>query len=179
MPDHLIREIPLIQRAAQRNEAQDFRFRAYLKGELDWEDAKLDALVRQTTDSVWQQIDCTTCAHCCRTLQIEVDATDIERLAARLQMTVDTFTQRYVVVAEDIDGRWQHFAAKPCPFLGQDNRGTVYEDRPQVCRGYPYLYAEGFRSRTLAMLGRVGECPIVFNVWQSLKQQLRAGRRSR
>src|SRR5438045_931750 len=119
MPDRIIREIPLIQRYSRHNEAEDFRFRTFLKVRLDLSNKELDAIVQETTDAVWQQIDCTTCAHCCKTLQIVVDKKDIQRLAARLKMTPKMFSQRYVRVAED---GTQHFVTMPCPFLDTDNR---------------------------------------------------------
>ena len=169
MSDPIIREIPLIQRYARHNEAEDYRFRAFLKGRLNLSNKELDALVRETTDAVWKQIDCTTCAHCCRSLQVVVDAKDIQRLAERLGMTPKQFSRRYVQVAED---RTRIFTAIPCPFLGEDNRCTVYEDRPQACRDFPFLHNDGFRHRTLIMIENTAVCPIVFNVWQALKRRL-------
>src|SRR5690242_11420910 len=94
--DRIIREIPLIQRYARHNEAEDYRFRAFLKGRLKLTTEQVDAIVRKTTDEVWQQIDCTKCAHCCRTLQVVVDSDDIKRLAARLGVTPQQFSHRYV-----------------------------------------------------------------------------------
>jgi uncharacterized protein len=66
--------------------------------------------------------------------------------------------------------------SRPCPFLGDDNHCTVYEDRPRVCQDYPHLYKKGFRSRTFGVLNNLRECPVVFNVWESLKEQLRRRR---
>jgi Fe-S-cluster containining protein len=174
MPDEsdpIIREIPRIRRYCRHNEAEDYRFRTFLKVHLNLPNAELDGVVRETTDAVWKQIDCTTCANCCRTLQVVVDDQDIQRLAERLGMTRRQFTRRYVRVAEE-DGT-RHLAATPCPFLGSDNRCTVYEDRPRSCRDFPYLHAEGFRNRTLVMIENAATCPIVFNVWQALKKRLR------
>jgi hypothetical protein len=48
----------------------------------------------------------------------------------------------------------------------------VYEDRPQACRDFPYLHTKGFRGRSLTALANATMCPIVFNVWQRLKQRL-------
>src|ERR1041385_714923 len=131
MNDPLIREIPLIQRYSRHNEAEDFRFRTFLKVRLNLSNAELDEVVRKTTDEIWQQIDCTTCAHCCRTLQIVVDNKDIQRLALRLGMTPRQFSRKYVQVGED---KTKYLASTPCVFLGADNRCTVYEDRPKACR---------------------------------------------
>ncbi len=168
MPDQIIRDIPTIARYARRNENEDLRFRAYLKGRLEASNAQLDGVVRETTDAVWKQIDCTACANCCKTLQIVVDNKDIARLAAHVGSSVRDFTRRYIGVADD---KSKYFNATPCPFLGADNRCTVYEHRPQACRDYPYLHEAHFRSRTLSMIENAASCPIVFNVWDSLKQQ--------
>ena len=169
MPDQIIREIPLIRRYSRHNEAQDFRFAAFLKQRLNLSNVQLDAIVHETTDAVWAQIDCTACGHCCRSLQIVVDDKDIRRLAQRLGMTSKEFSRRYVGRAED---GTKHFASTPCSFLGADNRCSVYEDRPQACRDFPYLHDSGFRNRTLMMIRNNGTCPIVFNVWQALKERL-------
>ncbi len=168
--DPIIREIPLIERYSRHNEAEDFRFRTFLKAGSNLSNKELDAIVQETTDEVWRQIDCTTCAHCCRSLQIVVDDKDIKRLSTHLGITPLQLSQRYVQVAED---KTKHFAKTPCPFLGEDNRCSVYEARPQACRDYPYLHAGGFRTRTLMMIDNCSTCPITFNVWQSLKRRLK------
>lgn len=173
MADQLIRDIPLIKRYSRRNEEDDYRFRAHLKS-LDVSNAELDATVRETTDAVWAQIDCTTCGHCCRSLQIVVDDKDILRLSTRLGMTAKQFSQRYVGIAED---KTKYFTSTPCTFLSEDNRCTVYEDRPRACRDFPYLREDNFRGRTLMMIANTEVCPIVFNVWQQLKRRYRRGRR--
>ena len=166
----IIREIPLIQRYARHNEAEDYRFREFLKTRLNMTVEATDAIVKETTDHVWQQIDCTKCANCCRTLEVVVDNNDVDRLARRLGVTPAQFARRYVAVADD---RTKHLATSPCVFLGDDNRCTVYEDRPQACRDFPYLHDKHFVSRSLMMIANTSVCPIVFNVWQSLKEKLK------
>jgi hypothetical protein len=140
-----------------------------VKTRLSLSNADLDAVVEETTNSVWSQIDCLTCGNCCKTLQIVVDDRDIRRLANRLQLSPKAFRQRYVATAED---GVQHFATSPCPFLGEGNACRVYDDRPQACRDFPYLHAGHFRQRTLVTMDNQQICPIVFNVWQALKKRL-------
>jgi len=170
MSDQIIREIPLIGRYSRHNEDADWRFRAYIKGYLNLSDEKLDTVVREETDRVWAQIDCTTCGNCCRTLQIVVDDADIKRLSTRLGIAPREFSKRYVKT--DSETRQKHFASSPCSFLGEDNCCSVYEDRPQACRDFPYLHAPGFRRRSIMMVSNLSTCPIVFNVWQALKARL-------
>jgi len=176
MPEKLIREIPLIQRYSRHNEAEDYSFREFLKVRLNLSNKELDKIAQETTEEVWKQIDCLACGNCCRTLQIVVDDNDIQRLARRLTMTPQQFSRQYVRIAPD---RTKHFIATPCSFLGADNRCSVYEDRPQACRDFPYLHAADFRSRSLMMIANTSTCPIVFNVWQQLKARFKFGRRHR
>ncbi|MCX6380307.1 MAG: YkgJ family cysteine cluster protein [Armatimonadetes bacterium] len=145
-----------------------------MKTRLNLSNAELDAIVEETTDTVWKQIDCTTCANCCRTLQIVVDDKDISRLSAHLGTTPSEFSRRYVQIGKD---KTKYFTKIPCPFLGEDNRCTVYEARPQACSGYPYLHWKGFRTHSLMMLDGCSTCPIVFNVWHALKQRLQPPKR--
>ena len=176
MSDQIIREITLIRRYSRHNEAEDVRFRTLIKTRLNLSNGELDAVVQETTDAVWSQIDCTTCANCCKTLQIELSHSDIDKLATRLQMPSREFTKRYITVLED---KARVFRTQPCPFLGEDNRCTVYEDRPQSCRGYPFLHKEDFRQRTLMYMENIEICPIIFNVWQRLKERFGSSVRER
>ena len=175
-PDDLIREIPLIERYSRHNEAEDFRFRDFLKFRLNLSNAALDAIVHETTQEVWSKIDCLACANCCKTLHIVVDEADIRRLARRLAVTPQEFRARYVKMDTD---KTLLFKSQPCPLLGPDNRCAVYEDRPQACRDFPYLHDKDFRSRTLSMIDNTTRCPIVFNVWRELKRKFKFGKQSR
>jgi uncharacterized protein len=159
------------RKKAQQNAAEDEHFRDYLKTKLPLSNTELDGVVQELTTQVWSEIDCTTCGNCCRTLQIVVGRKDVARLARRFGITTQAFTERYLAIADD--GLGYFVASPPCPFLGDDNRCTVYEDRPQACRDFPYLKDRNFRSRSLTMVESCGTCPIVFDVWELLKTRFR------
>jgi uncharacterized protein len=163
----MIRELPVIQKLARRNEEVDYRFRAYLKERLPLSNTELDATVQEVADTVWAEIDCTTCGNCCRTLEIVVDKGDILRLSKRLGITTHQFEEKYVQTTDGVS----HFPI-PCPFLGDDNHCQIYEDRPRACRDYPYLHQRKFRDYSLTTVENCGTCPIVFNVWETLKERL-------
>ena len=168
MDEPLITDIPLIRRYARHNEAEDWRFRTFMKGRLNLSNDKLDAIVEEITDDVWSKIDCTTCGNCCKTLQIVVDKDDIKRLAPKLGLTPAKFEAEYVTANEFRD---MCFKSSPCRFLGDDNRCTVYEHRPKACRDFPYLRDRNFRSRSMMMIEKTAICPIVFNVFQRIKRR--------
>ena len=172
--DPLIRDIALIKRYSRHNEAEDFRFRDFLKTGLPLSNAALDLIVKEITDEVWSGIDCLACGNCCKTLQVVLDEEDIARLSRRLQLTEKEFKKRFVRLEPD---RTLVFKGSPCPLLGEDNRCSVYEDRPKACHDFPYLHNANFRSRSLMMIESTSTCPIVFNVWSRLKKRLQTRKR--
>ncbi len=173
--------VPLIHlpQLAKEQEKENGRFRRFLKFQCRVDDAEVDRRVADITQRVWAQIDCTTCANCCKTVHPTLSESDVERLARRLYMDRQTFIAQFLEAEEEAHEKAWRTRTTPCPFL-QDNRCSVYEDRPEDCRGYPYLYEPEFSFRTIAMIERTATCPIVFEVMEELKDSLgfrpRAGR---
>jgi len=175
-----------VQPSAAQAEDANLRLRQYLKQQDHLSDKQVDELVREITDRVWASIDCTTCANCCKELQIGLTDAEAQRLADHLGLTNEAFCQRFLELAkgsedtaeeDEVDIRW-HVRGKPCVFL-KDDRCTVYEGRPQQCRKYPFLHEPDFSFRTLAMIERTFTCPIVYRVFDELRAKLSFTRRRR
>ena len=58
--------------------------------------------------------------------------------------------------------------AEAVPFLGQDDRCTIYDVRPAVCREYPHVDKEGLVFRTMGVAHNTLICPAVFWVVESM-----------
>jgi Fe-S-cluster containining protein len=168
MADEPITDLIYIQQAAKDHEAENLRFRDYVKADLELSDYRLNAVVRQTTQEVWAQIDCRTCANCCKTRHPLFSREEIQRIAEYLGVTAQELRTRYLEYDRD-EGRYTT-RELPCPFL-KDNLCTIYEVRPSVCAGYPHLH-RNFRPRLWRMLDNAETCPIVFNVLERLKHRL-------
>ena len=164
----VITDLADVERRAQAVENENLDFRIWLKGSCNLNPAEIDKLVQQTTDEVWEKIDCTHCANCCRILPVSVDDEDIAKLASRLDLSILDFSERYV---REREGEKQ-ISSKPCVFL-EGNLCSVYEDRPKVCRSYPYLHEQQFVHRLIGVLTHCEVCPIVFNTIQRIKIKLR------
>jgi Fe-S-cluster containining protein len=164
-----------VHHLAVLKEDENYRFRIFLKGRCDTNEEEIDRLVRELTDRVWAGIDCTTCANCCKVLQPTLKVDEMKRLAGRLGMAEEEFIATYLRPGEVDEKRWQ-IRGKPCPFL-KDDRCSVYEDRPNDCRGYPYLHEPEFVFRTLGMIARTFVCPTVYEVMEELKPPTGFGRR--
>ena len=70
----------------------------------------------------------------------------------------------------DEEGDFVHHGA-PCPFLKGDNKCSVYEARPEACRGYPHTGDKQFRSIMDVTLVNTLYCPAVFEIVVSMKKE--------
>jgi Fe-S-cluster containining protein len=91
---------------------------------------------------------CRQCGTCCRGPEpgyVWVSEAEIERLARRLAMSVDSFGRLYL---RRIGGRYSlvERANHDCIFWDDGKGCTVYEDRPEQCRTFPF-WPEFIESR--------------------------------
>ena len=96
---------------------------------------RVDDAFHATHEEVFEDIDCLTCANCCKTTSPIFYQTDIERLARSFRMKPGDFIDQYLTIDEDKD---YVLKSSPCPFLDEDNYCRVYNDRPKACREYPH-----------------------------------------
>ena len=98
-----------------------------------------------------------------------LDQKDVEKLSKGLEISVDQFKDRYLV--KD-DGREKYrFNEVPCPFL-KGNICSQYSYRPKDCVSYPHLHKKGFVFRLIGVVDNCSVCPIVFNVYERLKDEI-------
>lgn len=117
---------------AQRQAKENKKF---LMGFRKQDPRKVDDVFHQLHDDVFEEIDCLTCANCCKTTSPIFYQTDIERVAKALRVKPGDFVEHYLRVDEDND---YVLKSSPCPFLDADNYCTVYDSRPKACREYPH-----------------------------------------
>src|SRR5512138_3325775 len=99
---------------------------------------KLDALTATVEKEVWHEIDCLSCANCCKTMTPTYTPKDIRRISAHLTMTVQEFKDKWLY-KERTSGDWMN-RNTPCQFLDlQTNMCTIYDVRPLDCAGFPHL----------------------------------------
>lgn len=164
----LERDLKKIEQLAMKRDDDDWEFRCFIKGSsLSVE--KIDAVVHDMYRSVSDAIDCRQCANCCKEIKPVLNADDIKDLATFLAMSEEDFEAEYLERDEERGGLC--FKVLPCPFL-EDNLCAVYSHRPEDCRSYPHLHKDGFISRTAQAFSNRSVCPIVFNVYEGLKQRL-------
>jgi len=163
-------DISTIERLAREREDANWRFRCFLK-KCDLDEEELDAIVHDLYRAVSEQIDCLECANCCRVVQPLLKQRDITRLAGALGMPYGDFVRQYLTEDEE-DGGYV-FKSVPCPFLS-GNSCSVYPNRPDDCRSYPHLHKREFVFRLNQAVSNCSVCPISYNVFELLKQEIHA-----
>jgi hypothetical protein len=120
--------------------------------------SEVQALFHALHERAFSRIDCLKCANCCAEVGPLVNDQDIRRFAKALSMSKSSFVSEYL--REDEDGDLV-FASRRCPFLCDDNRCLVYENRPKACREFPHTdqrYIHRYISQTRI---NAGHCPAV------------------
>jgi Fe-S-cluster containining protein len=161
-------DIQRIEQRAKQQEERNWAFRCFLK-DCDRSAKEIDSIVHALNEEVSSQIDCTQCANCCKVVQPSLKSPDIIRLARYLKLPGKAFRAQYL--QKDDEKQGDIFKVRPCPFL-HENRCTVYSSRPDDCRSYPHLHTRDFVFRLNQAFSNCSVCPIVFNVYERLKQDL-------
>jgi uncharacterized protein len=129
---------------------------------------KVDDIFHLVHEEVFEEINCLTCANCCKTTSPIFYPTDIDRVSKSLRMKPGEFIEKYLRVDEDKD---YVLKSAPCPFLDSDNYCKVYEDRPKACREYPHTD----RKKMVQIMDLTHKntlvCPAVFEMVERLKKQ--------
>lgn len=157
-----------IRQLARERDEENWRFRSFLK-QSDMDIEEMDAIVHRIHEEVAGRIDCTECGNCCRRVLPFLSKTDTERLASGLGISVGELADRHFEYNEEEEAFT--FNRRPCPFLA-DDRCSVYEFRPDECRSYPHLHKDEFVFRLMGVVFNYEICPIVFNVYERLKEEL-------
>ena len=119
-------------------------------------------------EEAFSKIDCLQCANCCKNYSPRFKTPDIKRISKHLKMRESEFIDKYLLVDEEGD-----FVAKtkPCPFLGDDNYCSIYDQRPSDCHRFPYTDEDVFIKRQQLILKNSEFCPITYYVLEKLMEE--------
>ena len=126
---------------------------------------KVLKVLPEVHEAVFEEVDCLSCAACCKNYSPRFKGPDIKRISKHVGMRETEFIDKYLVMDNDGD-----YVAntKPCPFLGSDNFCSIYDKRPSDCERFPYTDEDVFFKRPAITLKNVTFCPAVFHVFERL-----------
>ena len=155
-----------IQSLGLKREEENFEFRSFLKSQ---EPERIDKIVQPLNKEITERIDCTTCGNCCHHLRPLVSVEEIKKLSQIDNLSTTEFTEKHTEkMAFEKD---RYLKATPCKYL-KDKKCSIYADRPEDCRSYPHTHKSNFTQRTFGLIDNYSICPIVFNLFERLKEEL-------
>lgn len=127
----------------------------------------LDKMTTAVEKEVWKEVDCLTCANCCKTMSPTYTTGDIKRIAAHLDMKVDEFKKKWLY-KERSTGDWLN-KQQPCQFLNlKDNKCSIYAVRPLDCSGFPHLPKKRMVDYMHVHKQNVEYCPATYKMVEKM-----------
>lgn len=131
----------------------------------------LDKKIVSLEKEVWKEVDCLSCANCCKTMTPTFNAKDIKRIAAHFEMTADAFKDKWLKRERGGDRDWLN-KTEPCQFLDmKTNMCGIYEIRPADCAGFPHL-SKKFSDFAHIHKQNVEYCPATFKLVEKMMKGL-------
>lgn len=125
-------------------------------------------LVASTDATVWKDVDCMSCANCCKTMTPTFRKADIVRISAHLGMKPKEFADKWLEKEED--GDWVN-KQQPCQFL-VDNKCSIYEVRPKDCAEFPHHNKKPFDLYNDTFIQNLHRCPATFTLVDRLMKKV-------
>ncbi|MBM3156042.1 MAG: YkgJ family cysteine cluster protein [Chloroflexi bacterium] len=120
-------------------------------------------------------IECFRCGTCCTRFRPEVSKREIERIARKLRIPIETFFAEYVRRVPIKEGYILQSSDDKCPFLRRDEESvksacTIYAFRPKACRDWVPSLSRVECREGLSSLKGVSELLLPQDIFDSVEQ---------
>ncbi len=163
----LVTDLVQIRRLGEQKRKENERLRRHMKSHNF-----VERRLRIVAGEIENEIDCQTCANCCRVATVKLKPRDVEKLTKHLSMRTNDFYRDCTETTEEglILKRTEE---NGCIFL-EGNDCSVYKARPHICQDFPHLVrGDGsLVSRMWEMPDRAVYCPIAFNTLEAFKDEV-------
>lgn len=131
----------------------------------------INAIVDKVDAEVWQEVDCLSCANCCKKMTPTFTNADIKRIATYFEMTQQEFKDKWLRLDKK-DGDWVN-VQQPCQFLDlSTNMCSIYEVRPIDCAGFPHLKKKKVVEYIHVHQQNIEYCPATFKMVEKWMQYI-------
>lgn len=131
----------------------------------------IDSITPVIEKEVWEEVDCLTCANCCKKMSPTFTNKDLKRISAHLNMTVEAFKKKWLYYDKK-DGDWMN-VKQPCQFLDlKTNMCGIYEVRPADCAGFPHLSKKKAVDYMHVHKQNIEYCPATYKMVEKMKAAL-------
>lgn len=124
---------------------------------------KLTATIEK---DVWKEVDCLTCANCCKKMTPTFTKQDLNRISAHFGQTPEEFKKQWLKKDSNKDLVNKN---QPCQFLNlKDNKCSIYEIRPIDCATFPHLSKKGWKLYAHVHKQNIDYCPATFKMVEKM-----------
>lgn len=161
----MITDLVQIKRLGEQKRVENERFRRHMKTH-----PVADRRLRLVGEAIQAEIDCQTCANCCRVATATLLERDVAQLSRFLGLKPARFLADYTEVSAEEGLILKRDSTGACVFLS-GNDCTAYEARPATCEGFPHIVrgAGSLAKRMWQFIDRACYCPIVYNAIEAWK----------
>lgn len=130
----------------------------------------IDKLTPEIEKEVWQEVDCLSCANCCKKMTPTFTDKDLKRISAHFNQTPEAFKKQWL--EKDKNKDWVN-KLQPCQFLNvKDNKCSIYEIRPADCAGFPHLSKKRWREYAHVHKQNIDYCPATYSMVEKMIARL-------
>jgi len=130
----------------------------------------LDAIAEEVDKEVWQEINCTSCANCCKKMTPTFTRKDIKRISAHLEMKPSKFKEKWLTIDKK---DWVNIN-RPCQFLDlTTNMCTIYEVRPADCAAFPHLTKKKMVDYMHIHKQNIDYCPATYKMVEKMMARIK------
>ena len=131
----------------------------------------MDKLAASLEKEVWKEVDCLSCANCCKTMSPTFSKTDIKRISKHFDQTPEAFTKQWL--RKDRIGDILN-KTEPCQFLNlKDNKCSIYEIRPVDCSGFPHLHKKKMVDYMHIHKQNIEYCPATYRLVEKMQESFK------
>ena len=131
----------------------------------------LDKLAEKIDAEVWKEIDCLSCANCCKKMSPTFTVKDIKRIATHFEITPNEFKEKWLFFDKK-DKDWMN-TSQPCQFLNStSNMCSIYEVRPDDCAGFPHLKKKKMVEYIHVHQQNISYCPATYKMVEKMQAAL-------
>ena len=125
-----------------------------------------DTLSPIVEKEVWAEVDCLSCANCCKKMTPTFTPKDLKRISAHFNQTPEQFRKQWLKKDSNKDLVNKN---EPCQFLNlQDNKCSIYAIRPADCAGFPHLSKRKWSDYAHVHKQNIDYCPASFMMVQKM-----------
>ena len=132
----------------------------------------LDKIAETIDAEVWKEVDCLSCANCCKSMTPTFTKQDVKRIAEHFEISPAEFRDKWLIY-EKRGKDWVN-KKQPCQFLNAgNNMCSIYEVRPSDCAGFPYLKKKKMVEYIHVHQQNIEYCPATFKMVEKMMERLK------